>query len=84
MVYSEQVKRRCSANEDTLQYLYSFEENIDILIVISVGYWLLVLCNIRSHSGATLRRLFYTFQPPMGLAIQVNMIALLPHPRQEN
>jgi hypothetical protein len=44
MVYSEQVKRRRSPNEDTLQYLHSFVENIDIVIVISV--LLACLCRV--------------------------------------
>lgn len=84
MVYSEQVKRRRSANEDTLQYLYSFTENIDTLIVISV----LVACLCRSFFvtfALTAGRCFpassYPRQPPMGPAIQVNMISLLPHTR---
>lgn len=58
MVYSEQVRRRRWANEDTLQYLHSFVENIDTIIVISVELACLcrfrVLYNIRSHSGERL------------------------------
>lgn len=36
MVYSEQVTWRRSANDDTHQYLHSFAENIDTVIVILV------------------------------------------------
>lgn len=43
MVYSEQVTRRRSANEDMLHCLYSFVENIDILIVI----WVELACLCR-------------------------------------
>lgn len=99
MVYSEQVTWRRSANDDTHQYLHSFSENIDTVIVISV----LVACPCRVVFFVTFALAVSTggpgggrgarggdvslpstrFHPPMGVAVQVNMIALLPQPMQE-
>jgi len=96
MVYSKQVTWRRSSNDDTHQYLHSFAENIDTVIVISV----LLACLCRVVFFVTFALAAVTggpvwkgggdaslpstrFHPPMGVAVQVNMIALLPQPMQE-